>query len=544
MATFEDEDEDNEKFAYNPPSRAASSVDDTYDSGPDEEESPQDTSSDSSGDSSASTSQGDDSSSSDDASSDQAIPLAANIGDKAAAPEQLAAAAPAPSAALAPAPADKLAAMKAYLEPKYDPDVQAAMAESKRQNMISNIGSALDTFATANAVAHGGRGSDQGFWQGIKDQGQQGVSDALKSFAQKNEVQNQVAKLAMEKGDFETRQKAAQFQNAQNDATSQNSKNAQASFAALFKNDPKYADIDLSTYSANDIAKLTSEAESKEKIEDSKSWRNMQYTNRKDMLADKKDEKDKQIAVNEQIAARKYLDSESATSRSGVGVANSKVNSAKRLLSFADVDPAELAAAKTDPQAKAALIQKLNKFSPQQYPELVTGVMTQISNGNGSLGQMEHLKANTYEETLAKVKQFFNSTPESANLGEIIYPLLLTLKNEADTSQKVLDEHGSKLRAIAPNAFTHPYTKASMEGLEQAFVNNAANPNSGPSAAAPVAGWAHPQAQDAKEWAMNPKTIAQAATDPKLAAKRADVLERLGIMNASNNIGGASSGSK
>jgi hypothetical protein len=237
------------------------------------------------------------------------------------------------------------------------------------------------------------------------------------------------------------------------------------------------------------------------------------------------DQKDRTFAHNDLKDLGHDLDSETASGRSGLGVAQQKVDSANRLLTFADVNPnspedlATLRAAKTDPKARAALVQKMNNLTPQQYTEIVSGLMAQINPGGGSLGQLEHLRADTASQTKANLLQYFTAHPSGAGVGEMIVNNLGTLANERDTSQAVLDKHAAKMRAKHPMAFQHPETSDQAEAMVKGFSQPPA-PEPTPSTPPPAA--VHPQADAAVAWAKGHPD------DPRSA----EILKRVGAMNA------------
>jgi hypothetical protein len=82
--------------------------------------------------------------------------------------------------------------------------------------------------------------------------------------------------------------------------------------------------------------------------------------------------------------------------------------------------------------------------------------MSQIANGTGSLGQLEHLMAPTAAETLANLTQYFTAHPQGADSGALVLDNLLSLKKEQEISQQILNQHKAKLKSKHPIAFSHP----------------------------------------------------------------------------------------
>lgn len=378
---------------------------------------------------------------------------------------------------------EKIAAAQDYLSKKYaaaaDPaGVNAAAANAAHMNTVANVGDALESLAKSNSMAHGGAGVDSAFYQGIKNQGQQGVQQAMaqrqqniQSFVQQNDINRQVATDLMQRGTYEQQQKAAKYLNDSEDPTSQVSKNAQTAFTAAFKGMPGVDGMDVSKFSASDLANASKNVDVVARLNEMKQMKELQLQYQQGVIQDRHDQTQKQNAVKDLGSLGKDLDTQTATSRTAIGQAQTKVNGAQRLMTFADVTPDDLDQAKNDPAARAALTKKLNNLTPQQYTEVVSGLMSQISNGGGSFGQLEHMRANSADQTMANVQQFFTSHPAPANVGGLIYNNLMTLKNESDTSQAVLDKHTALMESKHPLAFGHDDTKADAQRMLASFAN-------------------------------------------------------------------------
>ena len=97
--------------------------------------------------------------------------------------------------------------------------------------------------------------------------------------------------------------------------------------------------------------------------------------------------------------------------------------------------------------------------------------MNTISSGSSSLGQFEHLKAPTANETLANLKQYFTAHPQAAGVGAILANNMESLNNEIKVNQKILDDHKNSLRKKHPFAFEHPDTAEKSEALFKAPEN-------------------------------------------------------------------------
>lgn len=397
-----------------------------------------------------------------------------------------------------------------YAQASDNTGVNDAVQRSADINQTADVGHALETLARSNSMAHGGAGVDNNYWQGMKQEGQQGIQHAqqgrqmaLNSFLQGNEIHRQVAQDMMAKGTFDQQQKAAKYLNDQNDPDSATSKNAQQAFGQIFKDYPGIADMNVDGFSASDLTSASKNADVVAKLKEMAQAKEMQIAYQQNTQKEKQEQTKQQNAARDLAALGKDVDTQGATTRTNLGQAQNKINSATRLMTFADVTPEEIEAAKKDPAVKAALIQKMNKLTPQQYTEVVSGLMSQIQSGQGSFGQLEHMRANTADQTAANIAQFFSSNPTPANVGGMIANNLLTLKNEQDTSQAILDKHHAQLRAKHPLAFSHDYTKGDAENMLSSFANDQ------PSAVAAAKGPAQqsPQAMLAAALPQDPKEL-------------------------------------
>ena len=435
---------------------------------------------------------------------------------------------------------NKAQAMRDYLSKQYaaandNSGVKQAQSDAKDTNFTANIGDALESIAKANSMAHGGAGVDSGFYQGLKAQGQLGVQNAMankqasvQSFLQNNELQRQVLQDMVATGSFEQQQKANQILSDQNDPNSQVSQNAQTAFKTAFKGVPGINDMDVDSFSSNDLSNASKNVDVMAKLDEIKQMKQMQMGYQNSLQQNKIDAVDKATAVKQLSGLGQSLDTEAASSRTALGQAQNKVNGATKLMTFADTTPEELATAKADPAARAALTEKLNNLSPQQYGEVVLGLMNQLGSG-GSLGQFEHLKTSTADQGLANIQQFFSSAPARAEAGPLIMNNLLTLKNEQATSQAVLDGHASMMQRRYPKAFSHPETAADAQALLDQYTNKPQSTMAQAPTPAPANGQAslmpaavHPEANQAVQWAnANPN-------DPRAAV----ILQRVGAMNA------------
>lgn len=367
--------------------------------------------------------------------------------------------------------------VKAYLASQFakandNSAILEAQKQQKSTNNISNIAEALEGLARSNSMAHGGQGVDSGFYKGMREQGAQGVNNAIanrqnaiNAFLQNNEMNRQVAQDMMTKGDYQQKTLASAYLNDRNDPSSQVSKNAVEAAQGTFKDYPDIQSIIKPGMSAQEVQDALGGVEKKSSMDAAKQMKTMQMQYQQDQIKNKKEAVDKASAVKDFASLGKDLDSDLASSRTSLGQANSKIIGAQRVMTFADVTPEELAAAKTNPQVANQLIQKLNKLTPQQYTEVVSGLMSQITPGSGSLGQLEHLRANTADQQMANIKQYLSSSPSAANMGPLLLNNLMTLKNEQDTGKTTIDAHTAQMQAKHPLAFKHEDTADMAKNL-------------------------------------------------------------------------------
>ncbi len=401
---------------------------------------------------------------------------------------------PAPASAAAP---DRDQVMRDYLAKQYgkaadDSGIKTAVEDARHQNFLANLGEGLHEMVTARGVANGAAPDSGRFFQGMRDQGQAGIAQAsaardqkVKGFLQTNQMNRQVAQDQMTKGTYENQQKAAKLTQDMNDPKSDYSASMRAPFVKLWGDKLEGADADkmsaaqmhtfaeqLEKKSAIDSRSADAQARADALVEAGKG-RNQAHADavsaRNQAAKDAKDAKesgtDLKLATEDFKNLRTDLDSDNSSSRTQLGVAAGKVHGADRVMKFAETSIDDLAKAEKDPKAKAALIAKLDNLTPQQYGEVVSGLMSQIAPGSGSLGQLEHLRADTAEQTKANLITYFTSKTAGAGAGDLIYNNLKSLKNERDVSKGVLDSHKAIQKDAHPWAFSHAKTKDLAEKM-------------------------------------------------------------------------------
>ncbi len=450
--------------------------------------------------------------------------------------ESLELAPPPPAPAPVPVVDDRDARIAEYLRGQKaagdDSGIKSAQESAGQSNFVANLGEAFETIGKANSMAHGGAGVDTGFYRGLRDQGQQGVQKAtaardskLAQFNKQFEMERQIANDAVLRGTKQQQAMSAKILRDQNDPNSAFSKNSQASFKAIFSELPQFKDMDLSKYSARELAEMSKNANVLVKLSAVKASKENAASFRQGTKDAAREKEERNESRNQFDNLGKALDSETMGIRTNLGSAQNKVNGAVRLMTFAESTPEELERAKHDPKFRAEKIKQLNSLSPQAYAEVVVGLMQQVGASN-ALGQFEHMRQDTWDQTLAKAKSYFSNAPARAEAGPLIMGNLITLKNEQDTSQRVLDEHTKKMRQRFPLAFRHDATKEDAENLMKAYPEMAGKMGGGHGEQAAstesVPAAKHPQAQAAVEWAKkNPN-------DPDAQ----EILKRAGVMNA------------
>lgn len=441
-------------------------------------------------------------------------------------PDMEEAPASAPVAPTPPAPVspleDKTSAIRKQLAKQFaqandDSGVRAAQEHASDVSNVANVGHALETLARSNSMAHGGAGVDSGFWQGLKQSGQQGVQQAqtarqtaLNAFLQQHEITRQVAQDVMAQGDYEQKQKAAKVINDQNDPNSAPSKNAQQAFSHIFSEYPGINAIDVSNFSAADLASASKNADVVAKLNEIKESKKLQATITASNLKDKKDTK--QDALYTEMNT-KGLGGRGAPQY--VQKAASGIQSGKRALDLINQYP------------------DLNKMPPQQVHLLNTEIDSMAKAGVSTEGGIHGLEANTMQSNWAKFISSIEGEPSGAQLAQFIGENKKYLENMMKTNAdavrdyKLQNYNGYKKRLTSEQDMQ--YRNDNPEVFKEEEIGSKGTPP--PGQGSPMkskgggnitAAYNHPQADQAKAWAKaNPN-------DPRSA----EILKRLGTMNA------------
>lgn len=409
--------------------------------------------------------------------------------------------------------------LKNYLEArrKGDEDITAAQDKASKLNNVANIGDALESIFKANSMAHGGAGVDSDFYKGLKAQGQVGIQQAqakrnaqVQDFLQQHEIQRQVAQDMMTKGTWEQQQKAAQFSNDLQDPTSRASQNAQTAFKSIFKDEPGIADLDVSKFSASDLASASKNADVVAKLNEIKATKQMQMAYQQSMMKDKRDLKQDQIYTD--------MNNRLTNPRGNTAVQQAQVGilSGKKAMDLINMYP------------------DANKMPAQQVSLLAQEISKVASGGVGSEHGQQSLEANTFQSNWNKFISRVKGEPTGADLAGFINEnkryLVDMLKTNNDTildykrqvyngsKKRLTPEQDAQFRADNPDIF-----KETEMGQGDAVPTGPSPMKKGGGQIVPA--WQHPQADDAKAWALaNPNN-----------PKSAEILKRLGTMNASNS---------
>jgi hypothetical protein len=413
---------------------------------------------------------------------------------------------------------DKASIIKAYLQANNDSGVRQAQDDASYNNNLANMGHALETIVRSNSMARGGAGVDNSFYQGIRNQGQQGIQQAqgarqvaLNNFIQQHEITRQVAQDVMSKGTWEQQQKAAQFTNDLQDPNSRASKNSQLAFKNIFKDQPGVSDLNVDDFSAADLASASKNADVVAKLNEIKETKKMQVAYQQSALKDKKDTKQEQVYtdMNNKLTNPR---GNTAVQQAAVGVA-----SGKKAMDLINQYP------------------DLNKMPSQQVALLAQEISKVASGGVGSEHGQRSLEANTVQSNWAKFTSEIDGEPTGAQLkgfieqnktylGNMIKTNLDTIKDYQRQvyngyKKRLSPDQDAQFRADNPDVFKEEELGAN--GTPPAGQGSPGKSNSGGIKPA----WEHPKADTAKAWALaNPN-------DPRSA----EILKRLGNMNASNS---------
>lgn len=409
----------------------------------------------------------------------------------------------APSADQEPdlSPDAKSQQVRDWLEQQYGNAADTSGIDDAREQAATdvqkaNLSHGISQMLMAGSQAEGGPGASQADYQEQLKQARTPISQAeedrgntIKDFLAGNQLGRQ--------SDLDQQnQKGWAVTNDANDPTSQDSLLATHLFESQFPDALRgWTPEQKAMLTKNDVLKMAMPgAETAAKLKQAQQLAQMRFDWQRQQAQVRQDQMD-----DKALSSRgKDLDSMTASSRSALGTAAGKVRGGAALMTFTGTSPDEVAAGTaqdskgnwTNPQAHAALVSKLDAMPPQQYAEVVSGLMNQVSPGAGSLGQFEHLRQPTAEQTAATVRGYFSSNPVPAGSGEIIAKNLGTINNEMGLNQRIIDAHNRQMDSKYPGLRAR--RAAEVNSQDDAFTSAGNTPQAairseGPVAPAPTA---------------------------------------------------------
>ncbi len=313
-----------------------------------------------------------------------------------------------PDEPAAATPPDRQQQMKDYLSAKYgeaadDSGIKNAIAESKHQNLVANLGDAFHDIATARATANGAAPDSGKFFQGMRDQGQRGVAQAdaerqqkIQAFVQQNAMNRQAsqdkqridANAAL--GTFR-KDKMAQGQKQFEDAQKSLGERSKASLEDKKRHDD-LGEKELGIKLADASSRRESAALEKQKYADER--------------GDKKAEKDQANSFLEMEnkgmggrGAPQYISQNMRTQQS--------IKNAQKMLDKVPIDPAT---GKPD----------YDHLNDKQIHLFNTELERIASNGSPTESGRHAMEADTIASHWAEFKQKFSGKPTPANVGEFV----------------------------------------------------------------------------------------------------------------------------
>lgn len=409
---------------------------------------------------------------------------------------------------------DKNEIIKAYLQANNDSGIKDAQSHAEDLNKYADVGHGIETMLRANSMAHGGAGVDNNFWQGMKQEGQEGVKKAqnqhqmaLNSFLQQHEINRQVAQDMMVKGNYDQQQKASQYANDLQDPNSRTSKNSQDAFKSIFKDQPGISDMDVSKFSAADLTSASKNADVVAKLNEIKATKQMQLAYQNANLKDKKDQKQDQVYTD--------MSNKLTNPRGNTAVQQAQVGvmSGKKAMDLINQYP------------------DLNKMPAQQVSLLAQEISKVASGGVGSEHGQRSLEANTVQSNWNKFVSSLSGEPTGADLKGFIEQNKTYLQNMIKTNndtikdyhQQVYNGYKKRLTPEQDALFRADHPDLFQTEMGQDSGPNVPGQNKGQGGQQKVLpAYQHPDSGQAKDWAESHPN------DPR--AK--EILKRLGTMNA------------
>lgn len=420
-------------------------------------------------------------------------------------------------------------AIKAFLAQKYgeatdNTDIKAAQADARRQNMIANIGSAVEGLARSGSQAHGGQGVDEGFYQGLKQQGQQGVAQA--QAARQQAIQDFLTKNQLGRQGVEDAQTAL-ANKVKNDANNPKSMQSQIARHVWQSANPNMDFESMpgwDSMSANDMSLVKDPVDLKARLDAKSADVKMHYATLADSAATRN-------AIKSEAADRKSDEkAEKDQGKNYVKMSGEVMGQGRA--------PPDIKQALKDQQSidKANKLfdgRDLNSLSKSEAA-LVAGELEKIATGGaGTEAGRAGLDPHSFDEQWSAFKNKFvgaDGSVEPANIGAFLQQQKNYLQGLGEVTNdrirkyqrgvydsyvdgnQISPEHQEKFQGHHPELFPE---------LKTAADTPTAKPQAAPSVSAPPAP-AHPEANQAMAWAKaHPE-------DPRAA----EIMKRLGSANA------------
>lgn len=398
-------------------------------------------------------------------------------------------------------PAQKQSAIQQYLSliKGGNDQIAAAQQRAHRTNTIANIGDALETMAKANSMAHGGAGVDSSFYQGLKQQGQQGVAQA----------QNQ--RDAAIKSYLQQKQLGTQADD--NDPQSAASQGAQKLFSLT------HPGI-TGGMSGMSKAQLDSASTSADKLQDLLST-----------TANKK----MQIAADQDKAETKSGDTSVASGEPTKGQLKAYTDLNQRIVQFRGNQQVQRAAMGVGSGKRAldliSLYPDPNQMPPDKANLLATEIAAMATGGVPTEAGAHNVAADTVASRWAQFVQKVGNEPTGAQLGAFIGQNKAYIQDMLGTNQSIVKDYQKTIYDGYKHRIGDSLDKEFHGNHPDMFPGDQAGPQQSqqqaPQQQAPkqqgvVAASTHPQAQQAADWAKDHPS------DPRAKV----IIQRLGAKNA------------
>lgn len=330
--------------------------------------------------------------------------------------------------------------------------ITQAKERAQRSNNIANFADAFESLAKSNSMAHGGSGVDTGFYQGIKQQGQQGIQQAVderqakvNEFLKQNAIQRQVAQDAIAHGTAEQQQKAAKYINDRNDPQSQVSQNSVNTARATFRDFANIDQVIKPGMSAVEVGEAVKGLEAKTKVDTSKTLKDAVISHQNQAQADRKN----QLALTSFTNASEIAEGKKAPHY--IQVAFDGISNGQKAQDIIDQYP------------------NYNDM-PSEQVSILTAEMAKIAQGglasdHATAQQESKSFISDYEKFMSKV----DNKPTGAQLGEFIKQKKTYLDNMMSTNQETINKFQRGIFNAHAPSFTPELTARFKQNYPEAF---------------------------------------------------------------------------